>query len=234
MMTPGQALSLDEMMIASRARISWKVRVPSKPIKDGIKVRAPLLPYCVPLRARAMPRVLTVLYPRLSLFRLSQVFALCDPAGYCFDFLLQSWGSADRKRFGAAFKRTYPHLVSTAAMCLHMVLRSVKVSQRVLGFGLVLPCLRTDVCVTPLSVRALQRTGHIIVTDRYFTSVKLLRALRAAGHHLVGTLKAGRGVAKELLWARGKKMLRWSAVFRRSFDLSMLLQSWQDRGHVHV
>ncbi len=176
-----------------------------------------------------------MLCPRLSLFGLLQVFALCDPAGYCFDFLLQSWGSADRKRFGAAFKRTYPHLVSTAAMCVHMVQRSVKVSQRVSGFsGAASVCALTFVLPPSLSVRALQRMGHIIVTDRYFTSVKLLRALRAAGHHLVGTLKAGRGVAKELLWARGKRMLRWSAVFRRTFDLSMLLQSWQDRGHVHV
>jgi hypothetical protein len=72
LMTAGQALSLDEMMIKSRARISWLVRVVSKPIKDGIKA-----------------------------------FALCAPDGYCFDFLLQSWSAADRKRHGAAFKRTF-------------------------------------------------------------------------------------------------------------------------------
>ncbi len=77
--------------------------------------------------------------------------------------------------------------------------------------------------------------NFIFVTDRYFTGVKLLEAVRRAGHHLVGTIKSGRGVVKELLWPRGSKLPRWTASFMRSWgDGDMLLQSWQDRGHVHV
>lgn len=39
--SPGQYLSLDEMMIKARSRVSWLVRLRDKPIRDGIKVGYP-------------------------------------------------------------------------------------------------------------------------------------------------------------------------------------------------
>ncbi len=83
--------------------------------------------------------------------------------------------------------------------------------------------------------------GYIFVTDRYFTSITLALALLKAGHHLVGTVKPGRAASPEDMWPKGKAMPLWTQSFLRSFPVpgpggspSLLLQSWQDRGHVHV
>ena len=80
--------------------------------------------------------------------------------------------------------------------------------------------------------------GYIFVTDRYFTSLALAVALLHAGHHLVGTVKPGRAAGTDDMWPKGKAMPLWTASFLRSFPMpgspSLLLQSWQDRGHVHV
>ena len=96
------------------------------------------------------------------------------------------------------------------------------------------------VAVPMQAAPATRKVGYIFVTDRYFTSLALGTALFVAGHHIVGTVKTGRAATKELMWPKGKAMPLWSASFLRSAPdtkkgtPSFLLQSWQDRGHVHV
>ncbi len=103
------------------------------------------------------------------------------------------------------FGAAFKHLRSTRSLVLHMLDRVSEVGK-----------------------------SYILVTDRYFTSVNLLRDLIKRGHHLIGTIKSGRGIAKELFWSKNGKRARWDMQFMRSYDMRILFQSWQDRGSVHI
>jgi hypothetical protein len=75
-----------------------------------------------------------------------------------------------------------------------------------------------------------------VVTDRFYTSVGLALALMRRGLHLVGTILTDkRGVSPSVVWESGAKLPRWTAMFRRHWKFPrLLLQSWQDRGQVHM
>jgi hypothetical protein len=75
---------------------------------------------------------------------------------------------------------------------------------------------------------------HVIVTDRYFTTVKTCRELMSHNFECVGTLNTlYGGVPKEFLWADGTRV-HGAMRFARSGDHTILVQQWQDRGTVAV
>lgn len=80
------------------------------------------------------------------------------------------------------------------------------------------------------------KKAFIIVTDRFYTSVGLATALVKRGLHLVGTILTDkRGVSPKVMWTSDMKLSRWTAMFKRHWRYPrFLLQSWQDRGQVHM
>ena len=60
-----------------------------------------------------------------------------------------------------------------------------------------------------VSFVVVQDKQHVLVTDRFFTSVKLLKTLVGKGMHLVGTVMPGRGIAKQYVlrsWLLGRAL----------------------------
>jgi hypothetical protein len=162
-----------------------------------------------------------------------QVLALCCSAtGFCYAFLLVTWTSSEKN---AAWKRAWPDYSSVANIVIFMVTSILQVravsraysesgTPNALGLGA--SCCQAT---SPL------KQGFIIFTDRYFTAVGLAERLLAMKHHLVGTIKVDRGVAAEKMWPSDAKYPRWTATFMRYWrDPRIMLQSWMDRGQVHM
>lgn len=91
-------------------------------------------------------------------------------------------------------------------------------------------CYPSSLQIIPL------RKPFVVVTDRFYTSVGLAIALVKRGMHLVGTILTDkRGVSPKLVWTSDMKLPRWTATFMRHWRYPrLLLQSWQDRGQVHM
>jgi hypothetical protein len=136
-----------------------------------------------------------------------KVFAICCPVtGYCLHFVVQEWTSFDKKhpRFGE-FRRDW---ASIPALVSHLARKAAPP----------------------------RRDGrkHVIIMDRYFTTVKSCVQLLEDGYHCVGTLNTMYGgVPKAVLWTK-KKRTHGSMRFARSEDGRILLQQWEDRSTVQI
>ena len=84
-------------------------------------------------------------------------------------------------------------------------------------------------------VNQLERVGHIVLTDRYFSSPQLARDLREKGHHLVGTIKANRkGLPAGFAFTKSKSgKQRGELGFSVSGD-GLVLAKWWDSSAVLV
>ena len=138
-----------------------------------------------------------------------KVYAVsCAATGFCLAFIVHTWLPEDRAL--PSFRAAFPHCQSVVDIVVYLVSCAVRT--------------------------AATAVGYIVVTDRWFTSMSLLRALVRLGHHLVGTVTPKKsGVPQRLFWSpKSSQRVRASARFARSTHESVLLQQWQDRGMVAV
>lgn len=87
--------------------------------------------------------------------------------------------------------------------------------------------------VCGLAQRAV-RKGSVLVMDSFFCSVKVFRALRAAGYWAVGTVRKNAGIPKGETWGKCSSRPHGSCRFAVSREGDLLYQQWQDRGVVRL
>jgi hypothetical protein len=81
-----------------------------------------------------------------------------------------------------------------------------------------------------LNLMAVLRSKHVVYIDNFFTSTKLLLALRTRGHAACGTCKRGSGINDELLLMREQLQKRsdWGKQAITTKDDQILCMAWQD------
>lgn len=128
-----------------------------------------------------------------------KLYAICDASsGFLSSFLTHDWTKADRKDNAIMSRR--PYIASTVTAMLHFIR-----SSGLLDAG----------------------ASRLFCFDNWFTSAKLMMALRRAGQWAVGTVKAVRGLPTELINLEVPSV-RGAMNFRRSVDGELLFQVWQD------